>query len=399
MVAWSARRGKSRLVANYSGNLKIAPLIVRQCDEGRPSCARCNRRKEECHYKDTITPGYSPEPHSAARSLGSDTPQLSAGFFGEPIASPLDGDQIDSSGRLPNPDLELLHHFTISTSLGLSGSRYIQDVWQNVAPQEAFSQPFLMRGLLAISALHLAHLRPAASGNYHNLAIEHYTSALRLLRTTLNDIHSDNAVPAFLLSGLLVCISSAMPQDPSQPVAPPFCATSPLQYFLDTFHLQRGIKQVLSKSWSWVRGGVLSPIINLDFNDTEASLPSHDEAALNIIEERIPTECESETKRSAYTDAVLQIRKCFPLESRGGDRQPLVFAWPVIVSPEFFNEMLEKRPVAIAILCYYGTLLDALKHIWWTGARGRKLVSATSELLGPEWETLTKWATVRVGLS
>lgn len=368
----------------------------RQCDETRPSCARCNRRREECHYKDTIAPGYSPEPHSSSGRLRSNTPQLSAGFFGESIPSPLEGDQTDSIGRLPNPDLELLHHFTISTSRELSGSRYIQEIWQNTAPQVAFSQPFLMHGILSISALHIAHLRSAASGNYHNLAMEHYTSALRLLRTTLNDIRSDNAVPAFLLSGLLVCISSAMPQDPPQPVAPPFCATSPLQYFFDTFHLQRGIKQILSKSWPWVKDGVLSPILNVDFNDSKIPLPSHDETALNIIEEHIRAECEPETEMGIYTDAVRHIRRCFPLESRSRDGQSLVFAWPVIVSPEFFNEMVERKPIAIAILCYYGTLMDALKHIWWIGDRGPRLVSATSELLGPEWETLTNWATVRV---
>lgn len=253
-----------------------------------------------------------------------------------------------------------------------------------------------MHGILSISALHIAHLRPAVAGKYHNLAIEHYTSALRLFRSVLNDIRPDNAIPAFILAGLLVSISTAMPQDPSQPVAPPFCATNPLQYFFDTFHLQRGIKQILSKAWHWVNDGVLSPLFALDFNDRQAPLPSQEEAALKIIDEGIRSEAESEAAREIYTEAVLEIRRCFPLEYK--DREPLISAWPVIVSPEFFSEMVQKKPIAIAILCYYGTLMDSLKHIWWVGDRGRKLVSATSELLGPEWDDLTKWTTARVGL-
>ncbi|KAK2760415.1 hypothetical protein FQN54_002485 [Arachnomyces sp. PD_36] len=344
--------------------------------------------------------GYSPEPsHSASQSQGPSTPVSLNRIFGDQIVHRQDTGQTTSSGGLPNPDLELLHHFTITTSITISHNRSVQEVWQHLAPQEAFSHPFLMHGLLAISALHIAYLRPESVGKYHNLAIEHYTSAMSLFRIVLDELSPDNAVPAFLLSSLLVCISSAMPKDPTQQLAPPLSSTDPLQYIFGTFHLKRGIKQVLSKSWPWVKDSALSPIFKVEFNDAETRLPSQEEAALSIIVERVEAESESEESKAIYLGAIRELRRCYPFENWDRAVQGLVFAWPVVVSAEFFQEMVDRKPLAMAILCYYGILMDASSHMWWIGDGGKRLVSATTELLGPEWERLTKWATARVGLA
>ena len=358
-------------------------------------------RKEECHYKDTLARYHSSELRSASQSRGSNTPPVSARPLGDFIASPLamsggNDEQPAPIRTIPNPDLELLHHYTISTSISLASSTCQEGIWQDVAPQEAFFNPFLMHAILAVAALHLAYLRPASARHYNNLAMEHYTSAVSLFRPVLNGISADNAVSAFLCAGIFTCISFAMPQDPLQPFDLAPSATKTLQQFLHTFHLQRGVKQVLGASWSAVEHGVLTPIFGPDFNDPESALPDLDEAPLRILEDRIHAESGSEDLKTIYVDAVQLIRKCYPFEFKTKQSNAVVLAWPVLISPEFFNEMIEEVPMAIAILCYYGTLLYRLRDVWWARDNGRALVSTTSELLTHDWDGLTKWASLRV---
>lgn len=289
-----------------------------------------------------------------------------------------------------------MYHYTTATWQTLTANGFAT-TWEEIAPREAFSQPFLMHGLLAISALHLAHVHQSdvsAASRYTDLAIQHYTAGVGLLGPILNDINDTNGIPAFLLSALIVFISFAIPQPQASP-----SAAETLQHMIDVFRLQRGIRDVLGASRSWVLNSPIAATLRVNFNELSRPLPSEDEEMLRQIAERVETESETAELKEVYVAAIHDLRKCYPFEDTRQNHEGVLLGWPIHVAPEFLNAVVGHNKVALAILAYYGVLLHELRDIWWAENKGRLLVSAASWLLPPEWGQLVRWARIRVGLN
>jgi len=253
-----------------------------------------------------------------------------------------------------------------------------------------------MHGLLAISAFHLVHLRPAAAEHYTNLAMLHHTAAIGLFRPMLDDIHPENAVPVVAFAGLVVCISFAMSQASHHQPASPSTAMGFVREMVDIFRLVRGVKGVLRNSWSWVENSSVGPLLLLDMGNSADPLGLDAEVAVKSLEARIHVEVETEVLRTEYLDAMQHFRACYPRQYLGLRCQGPILAWPVLVSDGFLSAVVEGKPIALAILGFYGALLHTLKDIWWVGDIGRQLVAAVCELLPPECECMMKWARQRV---
>lgn len=59
--------------------------------------------------------------------------------------------------------------------------RHTQLVWETIGLQEGFNLPFLMHGILAISALHLSHLsEDGRYGRWLDVAIVYKNTALTM---------------------------------------------------------------------------------------------------------------------------------------------------------------------------------------------------------------------------
>lgn len=75
-------------------------------------------------------------------------------------------------------DLKLLRHYTTKTYATLDFADDQQDIWRDAMVQIGFRHPFLLRGVLAISALHLATLQLNLSSDLVVQASSHYNKAL-----------------------------------------------------------------------------------------------------------------------------------------------------------------------------------------------------------------------------
>ncbi|KAL1649564.1 hypothetical protein SLS58_001621 [Diplodia intermedia] len=87
----------------------------------------------------------------------------------------LDGPDLE----LNMPDLELLHHFTVTTAYTLGATAELQTWWRIEVPHLAISYPFVMRALLSLSGIHVARtlLSPSSSSspddnNDNNISLE-----------------------------------------------------------------------------------------------------------------------------------------------------------------------------------------------------------------------------------
>jgi hypothetical protein len=102
-----------------------------------------------------------------------------------------------------------------STYQVLTRNERTDPVWRLRVPEEALSHPFLMHGILALSAVHIArtrddHRRPT----YLNTAVAHQNQALTSFRGLLNDINDSNTKAMFALSSVVVVYAFGFPHSP-----------------------------------------------------------------------------------------------------------------------------------------------------------------------------------------
>ena len=282
-------------------------------------------------------------------------------------------------------DLELIFHYTLYTSLTLATSKSDEELWQLVVPQEAFSSHFLMYGLLSISSLHIAHLRPSNAECYKNLGAQHCSSAMELLKPVLQGLGSGDADAVATFIPLLTSISFA-----TLPELPPI-ATDYLELILAKFRSLRAVKDMLQSVWPMLETSSVGLFLFMDTARRADPKAVNTEVALEALEWRVHAEVVSKLLRIEYLDAVRYLRHSL-------QHKVQVLTWPLLVSDLFFQAMTEREPAAIAILGFYGALLHMMEAVWYVGDKGYRIVSAAAEILPPEWKTLMRWASMHVNL-
>ena len=105
--------------------------------------------------------------------------------------------------------LRLLHNYTVSTALNINRGYETQHFWTTIIPQEAFSHPFLMYGILGVSALHLA-ASPSTTDlrqvkELRRAGLHYQSLALPLYRAAMNN-PSASVANALIAFARLICI-------------------------------------------------------------------------------------------------------------------------------------------------------------------------------------------------
>jgi hypothetical protein len=217
-----------------------------------------------------------------------------------------------------------------------------------------FNYPFVIRGLLSISALHLATLEPESSAENLVIASTQYNTALLDFRTALRDVDEDSCIAVFGFSCVTVvhALGVAQVQKPDDPIAE-------LQ---NCMHLVRGIRVVLEPHLEILtRAGVLSGDKD-DLSNVHASIPEVLE--LRVLAESIPDRNTSETCVHAI-DLLHKIIYHVFTSHEADPHLSFLLTWPLLLTEEFFEILSLRQPVAILIITYFAAGLGYKGRIWW----------------------------------
>jgi len=155
---------------------------------------------------------------------------------------------------LPLQELELLHNFSTQTASTLHGDPLVQTLFRTQAPQLGLKYDFLMRAVLALSGLHLAHYRPDQYDYYVSQALHHHESGLRGASSLIPYITEENCSALYVFSVLTFYTSLAKPR------------TSNDFFFIsehgtaDWLFLIRGTKHILEATYVSLRKGPFAPL-------------------------------------------------------------------------------------------------------------------------------------------
>ena len=205
-----------------------------KCDEDAP-CSNCTRRNEECSLLE-------PSPSS------SETPR-------EP--------GIPSNTEEWLTDLELMHHYgTSAGELSLGVQPGLREMWANYLPQQALQHPFLMHGILAFSALHLAYLHQYRAPKYLQLSDKHQAIALKEFRRILASEIEEGVANALFALSATISVSSMARACASAELAPGEPKAMTMEDVGEYFFLTRGVRDVIHVTYDSVRNGPLGALFD-----------------------------------------------------------------------------------------------------------------------------------------
>jgi hypothetical protein len=296
-------------------------------------------------------------------------------------------------------DLELMHHYTVYTSLTIADFATLDHIWQNVIPKEALSHTFLMCGILALAALHIAQERPQVKDIYTPVALQYYNAAIASFRSALKKVNADNCTALFGFSTILIVLSFAFAQSPS-----PAQDQSPVDELIQIFTLLQGVRVVLQSAMPWVSKGPLSPLLrrgaipSSDATKNSIHVPKDFDEALVRLGGYNERTYETADSHEMYKQAIQSLRDCLEkIEANPGDKAAAI-NWLVFLESSYVSSLKDNQPLALVILAHYGIVLNGLRDSWFVQGLGTRVIEVVHMSLSEKWRPLVHWPMEQVGL-
>jgi hypothetical protein len=258
-------------------------------------------------------------------------------------------------------DLELIHHYTAHAHLTIPGSEHTKQIWGYAVPQEAFKFPFLMHGILAFSANHLAHINPSSMAHFQLLASTHQTAALTNLNQALGDIQPINSHAIFVAASMTVMNAFADAR------------TYNTHILIENFQLLRGLEYVLQKVTPMIEKGPFAAIVRRSVDPPKPS-PLLSSLLVELQASCSPPDnpTSMELARAHATEA-LRSSLQYSLESSPHPALRAAMLWPIKLEAEHI-EMLKTLtdPGIRSLFKQYCRLLEYASTEFWfvAGWRG-----------------------------
>lgn len=330
---------------------------------------------------------------------GSDPSQHGDSVLGSPPAS----DSLGLLGHLsgeastvgtPAPvlnlhDLELMMQWCNATYESLSRNERTGPVWRNAVPREGLAHPFLMHGILALSALHLARTGPEPSrrAEYLNRAVSHQNQALALFRELLSDVNEGNAKAMFAFASIVVVYTFGFPHTPD--VQDPWTCIDDLYQVLI---LTRGVQQVIRSPAEYLNESTFAPVLHVD--ETYAPLPEDSAIAIRHLREanELCHVHDATHEKEIYAATIDNIAEMLSWVYGGTTTSVIAGRWAIKLPSRYLELLREREPFALVMLAHYGVLLQHLKHRWCFDEWCVRVAKAVWTILDDQWRPLVHWA-------
>ncbi|RAK94961.1 Zn(II)2Cys6 transcription factor [Aspergillus ibericus CBS 121593] len=360
-----------------------------KCGEEKPNCANCTRHGVDCSYAHAARiEGSSSSSCVQPTSPGDASTMLS----GSPGSDGHSQAATAAATDLAIADLELLHHFTTSTAYTFSRHPILQSFWRVEVPQIGFTAPYTLRAILALSALHLAHLRPDQSPSYIAQATIHHDAALKLATPEMANITPDNSAPLFLFSALSTFIWCAKPLKPGN-------------FLLWENHeiaswlvLIRGTGTILDFADEALKNGPLASMFSARARNRIAEpVPQHQilENLRYLVMEDVPEPHMAQVYGSVIDEMNRPFVMCLERNLRLETAD--VFSWLLRVPHEFLLLLKDYQPLAMVIFGYFCVLLHQLEWMWCMKGWSTHLLSQIYNKLSPAYRAWIRWPIEQIG--
>ncbi|KAF7910798.1 uncharacterized protein EAF01_002307 [Botrytis porri] len=364
-----------------------------KCDENKPSCNNCIRHSVQCDIMVTsaaVTPAASvpspsPSYSGAGTPMNTFSPMSTTGPSVSTYQMPLPSISTLNS-QAPNftlLDMELLHHYTSSTSMTLASSPSIATLWRVNVPQLSYSHEFLMRTLMALGALHIAYYKPEKRNLYVSRAVFHHQKALADAIPIMSNINDENCTPLYVFTSLTLLYSIGSPRKPVDLLIVSDNDVS------DWVSLLRGIRALTDHAPDLIYSGSLRPIFTAggrrdQLRNDQITPPNEDLINLAKFLSESTTDPQD---LEAYIQSIDELQKSFVVlanRDRHSFEPTDVFIWPYRIHDHYLVLLRHRTAGALTIFAYFAVLLKYLDSHWWMKGWSEYLIAQIWGLLDDE---------------
>lgn len=292
--------------------------------------------------------------------------------------------------------MELYSHFIFNTAPSLDEYNPPDRAQMQAMMPAVLSVPYVMYQILALSALHLSHTDPSKADYHREEATALQIQALALFNDSGAEVTAETCAPMLIFSSFLGLHTLAEAVAASKTDEIGF-----LDRFVTYLDLHRGVRVVTGQAWKFLTQSSVSSVLDSAqrvFN--EAPLQQSQEQA-NIVADRLNRLLDDAdmgtNSEQACRDAVHWLKLVYQFElqrgqtSRHEQATSVIWTWPVMLSGVFTRLLMERRPEALTILCYYAVLLHQRRKMWIVGDAGRLLIEEMTRFLGTYWKEYLEW--------
>lgn len=291
-------------------------------------------------------------------------------------------------------DRELLHHYGTVAFRSFVDYDIYKRVWEVDVPREAISQRFLMHLVLAISALHVNHLRSSARNTlpYREMANRHYECAVAKFSLSVPQMTPLNASAVFAFSYLSVFFAFGSSQ---------FCASrgkleDPITELLDIFILLRKAMMTLKQAWSLVEGSVMGILLQRGPQITDRRyLPVETAAAVELMEDHclqlLTVGTVDPELVMLYREAISQLWDCLVMAHTRRKDWSMALRFPIVCSDGFLARLSQRDPVALILLAHFCVILHKAPVRWWAQGWGKQVICAVFNNLPDSSRCAVAW--------
>ncbi|CAG8375199.1 unnamed protein product [Penicillium salamii] len=356
-----------------------------KCDEQRPTCGHCTQRQTECVY--TAAGPYFFAGKQSRRARAADlsctsnhSPQWEASLNHlQPAEEPT------NSASLDMEQLELVFQWIQHTHKSLARNEETRKVWERVVLEEGLKAPFLMHGILALSALHLSCTRENEQSRWLGVAISHKNVALSLFSEQLSNINQSNAKAMMGFAGLVVMFGLGSALTPGTETGPSLGA------LIEIFTLSRGVQTVVNEEFRFLLESNFAPLFQA--TPPDVSTPDHVVDAFDHLIElnnRLDQDLDHHDSK-CYEQSINLLRNLAAFTLAEPTTMTLVGGWAIRVSPEFLDALSCRDPFALVILAHFCGFLNMAHENWCIGPWGSLVLDEICQLLPQDWKHQVQW--------
>lgn len=290
--------------------------------------------------------------------------------------------------------LELYHNLVSNSSKPVPFLENIPELQRMRILRHAFSAPFLMYQMLAISALHMYVSQPVKRITYYEESVKLQTEASRLFNDSLREVNSENIVPAFVFAAMFgthfFCDAFLLPS---------YNVNEFLDRYIQSLRLFQGVRSIMHNRWHLIMNSDIGDLLG---GVTPQARFLDDEISRGLEQLRLKI-CDSsgldEIQLSACESASRQLGIAYATHARSSDHPPslsmtegaMLTAWSMAVSPAYIELLVQRKPEALLILAHFSVLLHVSREYWAIRNAGERLLESLGDLLGSEWEPWLSW--------
>lgn len=269
-------------------------------------------------------------------------------------------------------------------------------------PQIAFNTPYILKGVLSLSALHLAKFRPERKDFYLTAALSQHNAAVNLASPLIMAITAENCVELFLFSTITNYFAFGKPREPDTFL---LARHGVLPEWLVLF---RGVRAVMETEDDVIRRSPVAAMFETGFAVHEYwSSHTFENEALSALEANIRVSLQDEpADLDALMLAMDALKRSYVLFYGAGpeskvhaddDKVRGMFIWLFKTSDEFIALVGKGHSEALCVLAYFCVLMRRLDFLWWMEGWGLHLIDCIYSRLNVSYRCWIRWAIEETG--